>query len=280
LAASSLVLYFHMMKITILVENLTFTDDHLYSEPGVSYWIEADGKNILYDTGFSDLFVKNAKKLGVDLASTNAIVMSHGHNDHATGLKDFPHASKDVSLIGHPNALIPKYGTKSYIGASITIEEAEANYTYVPSIEPYFIASNIAFLGEIPQIHDFEPRVQIGNLKIGNKTEPDYLIDDTALAINTSEGVAVITGCSHSGICNIIDQAKKVFHTETVSTVLGGFHLRSADNDRLKKVTAFFADNVTGTVYAGHCTGFNAKYLLNAKVSVEEAFVGKVIELA
>jgi 7,8-dihydropterin-6-yl-methyl-4-(beta-D-ribofuranosyl)aminobenzene 5'-phosphate synthase len=206
--------------------------------------------------------------------------MSHGHNDHAAGLKDFPHPSKDVSLIAHPGALVPKYGINSYIGASITADEAETNYTYVPSIEPYFITPNIAFLGEIPQLHDFEPRVQVGNLKVGDKIEPDYLIDDSALAINTSEGVTVITGCSHSGICNIVDQAKKVFHTETVSTVLGGFHLRSADDERLKKVTAFFAENVTGTVYAGHCTGFNAKYLLNTKVPVEEAFVARVIKLA
>ena len=182
-------------------------------------------------------------------------------------------------MIMHPMALIPKYGSETYIGASISAEEA-ASYTYVPSVEPYFITPNIAFLGEIPQIHDFEPRVQLGNVKIGDKTEPDYLIDDTALAIKTSTGVVVITGCSHSGICNIINQAKKVFNGETVTTVLGGFHLRSADNKRLQKVADFFAANVTGTVYAGHCTGFNAKYLLNTKVPVEEAFVGRIIELA
>lgn len=268
------------MKITILAENLTFTDEHFYGEPGPSYWIEADGKRILFDTGFSDLFVKNAKKLDVDLAAADAIVLSHGHNDHATGLKNFPHPSKKISLIAHPNALIPKYGGKTYIGASISADEAAAQYAYTPSTEPYFITPNIAFLGEIPQTHDFEPRVQVGNLKIGEETPPDYLIDDTALAINTSQGIVIVTGCSHSGICNIIDQAKKVFNTESVNTVLGGFHLRSADNDRLEKVADFFAANVTGTVHAGHCTGFNAKYLLNTRVAVEEAFVAKVIELA
>ncbi|HEU4914386.1 MAG TPA: MBL fold metallo-hydrolase [Candidatus Saccharimonadales bacterium] len=266
------------MKITILAENLTFTDDHFFGEPGPSYWIEADGKNILFDTGFSDLFVANAQKLGVDLKHKDAIVLSHGHNDHATGLKDFPCPSKSVSLIAHPDALIPKYGAKSYIGASISAAEAEARYAYTPSAEPYFITPNIAFLGEIPQVHNFEPRAQVGNLKIGGKSKPDYLIDDSALAVNTAKGVAVVTGCSHSGICNIIEQAKKVFGVKTIHSVLGGFHLRSAGSERLQKVTDFFAKNVTGTVYAGHCTGFNAKYLLNTRVPVEEAFVGKIVQ--
>jgi 7,8-dihydropterin-6-yl-methyl-4-(beta-D-ribofuranosyl)aminobenzene 5'-phosphate synthase len=267
------------MKITILAENLTFTDAHFYGEPGPSYWIEADGKHILFDTGFSDLYVKNAQKLGVDLSKTDAIVMSHGHNDHATGLKDFPHPSKNVSLISHPNALIPKWGTV-YIGAPITREEAEAKYAYMPTAEPHFITPNVAFLGEIPQVNDFEPRTQVGNLKVGGQTEPDFLIDDTALAIKTSEGVVVVTGCSHSGICNIIDQAKKVFEADKVLAVLGGMHLRAASQERLEKVTDFFAENVAGTVYAGHCTGFNAKYMLNTEVPVEEAYVAKVIELA
>ena len=268
------------MKITVLTENLTFTDEHFFGEPGPSYWIEVDGKHILFDTGFSDLYIKNAKKLGIDLSTTDAIVLSHGHNDHATGIKDFPYPSTHLPLITHPNCFIPKYDEDEYIGASITTYEAKQNYNYIPSVKPYFITPNIAFLGEIPVVYDFEQRTQVGDIKIGNKTEPDYLIDDTAMAIRTSNGIVVITGCSHSGVCNIIDQAKSVFHTNTISTILGGFHLRSAKEDRLEKTAAFFAKNITGTVYAGHCTGFQAKYLLNTKVHVEEPFVGETIEIS
>ena len=267
------------MKITILSENLTFTDEHFFGEPGPSYWIEADGKHILFDTGFSDLYIKNAKKLGVDLSMTDVIILSHGHNDHATGIKDFPYPSKKLVLITHTACFIPKYDGNEYIGASISAYEAKQNYNYIPSIEPYFITPNIVFLGEIPVIHNFEQRTQVGNLKVGGKTEPDFLIDDTAMAIRTTKGVIVITGCSHSGVCNIIDQAKKIFQVDHITSILGGFHLRSADNERLEKTTAFFEKNVTGTVYAGHCTGFQAKYMLNTKVHVEEPFVGETIVL-
>lgn len=268
------------MKITVLAENLTFTDEHFYGEPGPAYWIEVDGKHILFDTGFSNLYVENAKKLNIDLSTTDTIVLSHGHNDHATGIKDFPYPSKDLHLITHPKCFIPKNEDGIYIGASISIEEAEQSYDYIPSINPYFITPNIAFLGEIQVVHDFEQRKQVGYLKNGDQEEPDYLIDDTAMAIKTSKGIVVVTGCSHSGVCNIIDKAKEVFHTETICTILGGFHLRSADDERLEKTAAFFEKNVMGTVYAGHCTGFKAKYMLNKKVHVEEPYVGETIELS
>ncbi len=267
------------MKITILAENLTFTDEHFFGEPGPSYWIEFDGKHILFDTGFSDLYTKNAKTLNADLSKTDAIVLSHGHNDHATGIKDFPNPSKRISLVTHLKCFIPKWKDSIYIGAAISTEEAERDYNYIPSVEPYFITPNIAFLGEIPQVHNFEPRKQVGDLKIGDKTEPDYLIDDTAMAVKTSGGLVVFTGCSHSGVCNIITQAKNVFKTEKILSILGGFHLRSASDERIEKTTAFFEKNVTGTIHAGHCTGFKAKYSLNTKVHVEEAFVGEIIEI-
>ncbi len=93
------------MKLTVLVDNNTFTDEHFLGEPGLCYWIETDGKKILFDTGFSDVYLKNAKKLNIDLSNTDCIVLSHGHNDHTTGLKSFPHSSKKIDLISHPDCL-------------------------------------------------------------------------------------------------------------------------------------------------------------------------------
>jgi 7,8-dihydropterin-6-yl-methyl-4-(beta-D-ribofuranosyl)aminobenzene 5'-phosphate synthase len=85
------------MKITILVENtasLNFQAEH-----GLSYLIEDDCE-VLFDTGHSDLFLKNAKKLNVDLRSIKVIVLSHGHWDHGNGLKYL----NEKKLICHPNA--------------------------------------------------------------------------------------------------------------------------------------------------------------------------------
>ena len=74
------------MKLTVLVDNNTIIDRYFYGEPGVSYLIECDGGRYLFDTGYSDLFLKNAIKMGISLLELDAIIISHGHNDHTWGL--------------------------------------------------------------------------------------------------------------------------------------------------------------------------------------------------
>lgn len=74
------------MKLTVLVDNNTYIDQYYLGEPGVSYFIEDCGIRILFDTGYSDVYVRNAKKMGIDLSELDAVVLSHGHNDHTGGL--------------------------------------------------------------------------------------------------------------------------------------------------------------------------------------------------
>ena len=74
------------MKLTVLVDNNTFIDKYFYGEPGLCFYIEDGTERILLDTGYSDLFIRNAKKLGIDLSSLTKVVISHGHDDHTGGL--------------------------------------------------------------------------------------------------------------------------------------------------------------------------------------------------
>jgi 7,8-dihydropterin-6-yl-methyl-4-(beta-D-ribofuranosyl)aminobenzene 5'-phosphate synthase len=74
------------VKLTVLVDNNTIIDRYFYAEPGVSYFIECDDEKYLFDTGYSDLFLRNATKMGINLLGLDGIVISHGHNDHTWGL--------------------------------------------------------------------------------------------------------------------------------------------------------------------------------------------------
>lgn len=77
------------MKLKVLLDNNTYIDEYYLAEPAVSYYIEDEENKILFDTGYSDIFIKNAKKMNINLENLNKLVISHGHNDHTGGLEHF-----------------------------------------------------------------------------------------------------------------------------------------------------------------------------------------------
>lgn len=113
------------MKLKILVDNNTLIDHYFLGEPAVSYYLEIDDKRILFDTGYSEVILKNAEALRIDLSQLTHIVLSHGHNDHSNGLKILNESMdmSKVSLIAHPHCFIPKYDGEEYIGAPYTEKE-------------------------------------------------------------------------------------------------------------------------------------------------------------
>ena len=96
------------------------------------------------------------------------------------------------------------------------------------SSTPVWLSEKLVFLGEIPRNFSFEKGAAVGYVqdREGNKI-PDLLPDDTALAYRTGAGLVIITGCSHSGICNITEYAKEVCGDSRVLDIIGGFHLRN-----------------------------------------------------
>ena len=148
------------------------------------------------------------------------------------------------------------------------------------SKEPKKISDNIYFLGEIPNYFDFEKRYNMGNIKIDGQYTPDYLYDDSAIVYKGRKGLFIITGCSHSGICNIIEHAKKVCNDNRITGVIGGFHLLKND-ERLHKTIDYFKNNKIRKIYPCHCTSLIAKALLMEAMpdAVVEVGVGYSINL-
>ena len=113
------------MKIVSLLENTTARND-LKIEHGLSLYIEACGKKILFDFGETDLFYKNAKKLGVDLTEVDLAVLSHGHSDHGGGLSTFLNINSHAPVYISPTAFLPHYnGQGKFIGLDSVLMENE-----------------------------------------------------------------------------------------------------------------------------------------------------------
>ncbi len=268
------------MKLTILVDNNTFIDQYYYGEPAVSYYIETEGKKILFDTGYSDVLIRNAESMGIDLKSVDCIAISHSHNDHTRGLQ-FLHEYMDMSdmeLVAHPDCFIPKYVDGGYIGAPFDGEQVAKIMKYQPCRGVKRLTERLYFLGTIPRMNDFENQTPIGVAEVEGKLEDDYNMDDTALVYKSADGIFVITGCSHSGICNIVDYAKFVCDDERVLGVLGGFHLFS-DDEPLEKTIAYLQSCKIEKLYPCHCVSLLARAKMMEKLPVVETGVGMIVEV-
>ena len=269
-----------MMKLTILVDNNTFIDQYYHGEPAVSFVIEEDGKQILFDTGYSDILLRNAEKMGIDLQNTTHIVLSHGHDDHTRGLQFLKEEinMKRMELIAHPECFLPKRVDDLYVCSPYRTDEIKEMANYMACKEPYFITEKLVYLGQIPRRNNFENKNPIGQYEKNGQWKDDYLVDDTALAYVSEKGLFIITGCSHSGICNIIEHAKEVCKTEKICGVLGGFHL--FENDvQLKETILYFKQNQIKQLYPCHCVSLLARFKMMEQLPVIETGVGMTLNI-
>lgn len=263
------------MKLKVLVDNNTYIDQYYFGEPAVSYYIEDEEVKLLFDLGYSNLFIKNSNMLDIDLSNINNIVISHGHDDHTRGLKYYfeKNNKKDISIIAHPDAFKEKIQGNLKICSPILEEELKEKCNLVLSREPVKISKNITFLGEIPQKTDFESRKAIGKQVVEKKLIDDYVLDDTALVYKSYDGIYIITGCSHSGICNIVEYAKTVCKDNRVLGIIGGFHLFEVD-EQVRKTMDYLKENNVKELYPCHCTSFVVKAEMYKVFPLKEVGVG------
>jgi 7,8-dihydropterin-6-yl-methyl-4-(beta-D-ribofuranosyl)aminobenzene 5'-phosphate synthase len=254
------------MKIYVLSDNRAKAG--FQSEHGLSFLIDHDNTRVLFDTGSSDLFLQNALKMGIDLGTVDTLVLSHGHFDHGNGLKYL----NRKTLICHPGCFISRYRKQdiSYIGIELSRTELKQKYTLIESKEPYFVTDRIIFLGEIPRKNSFEAQ---STPFVTNNNLDDYVIDDSALALKSEKGLIIITGCSHSGICNIIDYAKHITGFDLVYGVIGGFHLKSDDEQTRETIHYFRKENIQ-KIYPTHCTAEPALGLFYQELNALKAVAG------
>lgn len=271
------------MELTILVDNNTIIDENYLGEPGLCYYIEEKDLRILFDVGYSDIFLRNAYKMNINPEGVNYVILSHGHLDHTWGMVHLLGAldyysgknEEKAVLMSHPMALVPKKDNGEQIGMIYSEEVLKGCFNICLSREPVWLTEKLVYLGEIERTNDFENKLPIGTTYVGGMETPDYIMDDTALAYKGEEGITVITGCSHSGICNIIEYARKVCREERVVSIIGGFHLLNPSEIQLKETMNYLNKLAPKEVYACHCTDLASKIALSGVVNIKEAGVGK-----
>ena len=277
------------MKLTVLMDNNTFIDRYFIAEPAVSYLIECEGKKILFDAGYSDAFLINARKLDIELLDIDAVVLSHGHQDHTWGLghliqyySEERWMGKHVpipDLIAHPDVFKNRsFESDPEIGSLIKEDTLGRFFKLRYSKNPLQLTKELTFLGEIERNNSFEAQQGIGRIWQDGNYVPDMVMDDTALVYETKRGLVLITGCSHAGICNIAEYARKVTGQEKIVDIIGGFHLLNPSKVQMEGTLAYFKALSPDVVHACHCTDLRSKIELSSVANLQEVGVGLELE--
>ncbi len=245
------------MKINILTENQSSAIGYL-AEWGLSLFIEYENSRILFDTGYSDVFLRNANKMNININEADYIILSHYHRDHTGGIR-FLSELKKIHFVAHPYVI----KNVSNNVANLMNKNKVHNYSV-----PFEFYPGAYFLGEIPRITKFEK----GDYK-GNPMK-----DDTALAFKTTKGCAVVTGCSHSGIANICEYAKEVTGQKLYS-VTGGFHLFESDKRAVDGVIEYFKRENPDKLFPMHCIDMPTMSRLYQNFQFTKKSAGDIIEL-
>lgn len=233
---------------------------------------------LLFDTGLTpDGMLVNADRLGVDLRQVRAVVMSHGHFDHAGGLFGMAarRGASALPLVIHPHAWTRRrlelpgadFVLPTLSRSALAAEGFELIERRVPSL---LLEDQVLITGEVDRTTDFERGMPPAHQawQDGTWQHDPLVIDDQALVVHVrGRGLVVLTGCGHAGVVNIVRHAMRLTGVQQLAGVIGGFHLGGPAFEPIigPTLTALEAWEPE-LVVAGHCTGWKAQHHLGARL--------------
>lgn len=252
------------MKFRFLMENKT-EGPGCIGEHGLSVYIEAQGKKLLFDTGASSLLKRNAEALGTDLRQVETVVISHGHYDHTGGVPEFCRINRTAPIYIHKEAFHEAYAVREgqmeerTCGIRWTQEEKELiESRMILTQDSVWLSDNIVISGTIPKIEGYAPAELFYRKMEDGSLQPDPMEHEQFLAIREPEGLYVFSGCSHRGVVPAVRRARELFSGERIAVLTAGMHLYSADKEMRSKVISQVLSEEMDLVIPVHCTGLEA----------------------
>ena len=249
------------MKIINLAED-TRGRQNCPIQHGLSFYIETAHHKVLMDTGASGLFLKNAKRLGVDLGQVDTVIISHGHYDHGGGVLAFAQQYPDAKIYLQKSAFENYYSIHSD-------REEPRNIGLDPEIQKlpqvvlldgnYRIDQELFLFSDIEKIHPLPSANRALKQQTPDGLIPDIFRHEQCLVIHQLNLNVLLSGCAHNGIRNILERYRELYKRDP-DYVISGFHMMKkygyTRSDYSEIVhTAYALKNTAATFYTCHCTG-------------------------
>ena len=254
-----------VVTLTVLCDNTAAMKEGIRAEHGFSVLIESAGRKILFDTGQSDLFWRNAEVLGKNLRDIDVVVLSHGHYDHTGGLQRLARVGSSFKVVAHRDVFMPRFkkqkdGALKYIGCPYDqgyLESRGLAFEFADAREE--IAPGIFFVSEVPRKTDFEKGDPLLVVRDDTgKIVPDPFRDDASIYLKTELGLIVVLGCSHRGMINILNHILTLEEGAPILCVIGGTHLARVSPAQTSKTIKALGEMKVKALGVSHCTGLDA----------------------
>ena len=242
---------------------------------------------LLFDTGISpDGMAGNMERLGIDAGAIEAIILSHGHFDHAGGLDGLARLRRRSGL---PITLHPLVWTRRRLAVpgrppfelpTLSRHGIEGEgFTVVERREPSLLLDDAVLItGEVDRTTEFETGMRFHQaFHDGSWIEDPWILDDQALVVNVrGRGLVVLTGCGHAGAVNIARSALRLTGVDHLHALLGGFHLTGHGFEEIIEPTiAALTELAPEVIVPAHCTGWKAQHRLAA--TLPDAFIPNAV---
>lgn len=270
---------------------------------GLSLLVTAHGpdgkRSLLFDGGPVDMSMeRNAVRLGVDFAAVGAVVLSHGHWDHAGGLPKAlemmraANGGRRTPCYLHPG-MFRERGMRQPDGGVLPMDYipppegwAAMGAEPIVTAEPRMALDGLFYVsGEIPRVTPYE-RGLPGQVARDSEEAPwesdELLMDERFLAVRLAgKGIIVFSACSHAGVVNVLHAARAAFPGEKLHAVMGGFHLSGENEKIIPETVADIGGFDLPLIIPAHCTGWRAVNALERAYGerVVPAAVGKLFTL-
>jgi 7,8-dihydropterin-6-yl-methyl-4-(beta-D-ribofuranosyl)aminobenzene 5'-phosphate synthase len=229
-----------------------------------------ESRSVLYDAGLSrEAAIHNLDVLGLDVKHVEDMVLSHGHADHHGGLEGMLRriGRKNLPFILHPDAwqdrkIVFPTGTEIHLPPpSRKILEDQEVKILEERGPTLLLDGTVLVSGQVERLTSFEKGFPIHHVRHNGGWRPDpWIWDDQGIICNVKgRGLVVVSSCSHSGVVNVLQNARRITGVEKVHAFIGGFHLTGGIFEKIIPETIEQLKQIgPDIVVPGHCTGWKA----------------------